>query len=121
VHNPLERMPQGVQVNAKFFAVRTKSFDLMPRECFPDRKMLILGWNVMVCRCGGSRGIEYGDFPRPQTVKCLGAGDFMNEVSVNEEGIRKSIRSSHNVCIPNFLKNCSLLHNNRSYAVTPLK
>jgi hypothetical protein len=78
--------------------------------------MLIFGWHIVI-GCGrGALRIKNSDAPISQAIKCLGAGDFVNEVSINKHGIRITVSTPDNMTIPDLFKNClwfRFVHNNR--------
>jgi hypothetical protein len=56
-------------------------------------------------------GSENRDAPFFQTIKCLGAGNFVDEVPVDIENIRPVFDGFHHMSVPDFVEKCFCFQN----------
>jgi len=79
-----------IQFNTKIFTIRSQRFHLQTRQTLSlmGRCWSLVG-TFMVSRRRRAGSIENFLFPvLPQTIKCLGAGNFMNEMPINKKAHR---------------------------------
>src|SRR5215831_18874179 len=106
MNNALIRMAKIIQVNAKLFAICPQRIHLVTRQCFLNRKVLILCRHVMICSCSSARCIKYTYSSLTKSVKCLWASDFMDKMAIDKERIGITFGMLHYVSVPDFFKNC---------------
>lgn len=109
MHNALVRMTEVVKFDSEFLAVISQCFNLVAGEGLFDGQVLIFGGNVMVGSGGGTIDVEHLDASLAKTVECLGTRDFVDEVSVDEDGVGITRDSFDDVPVPNLFKNCFCL------------
>lgn len=102
-------MTEVVEVDSEFLAVGAKRFHLVAGEGFFDWEVLIFGRNVVVGGGGGAVDVEHLDTAFPESIECLGAGYFVNKMTVDEYGIWIAGDAFDDVSIPDLLKNCLCL------------
>ena len=116
VNDPLKWMAQVIKLNPEFFTVFSQRLDLVTRQRFLDRKMLVFGRNVVVGSGAGAFGIEDFDPAFAQAVKSLGAGYFMDKMAVDKNGIGMAPGTFDNMAVPDLFKYCFWfpgIHNKR--------
>jgi hypothetical protein len=116
MNNTLIRVAEVVEIYAKLLAVFSQGLYLMARQSLFDRQVLIFGRHVMVGCGGGPAGIEYRYASFTQTIESLRAGDLVDKMTVDEEGIRVTSSVFYHMAIPDFIEDrfwFLIRHNNR--------
>src|SRR5688500_2318230 len=106
MHDALEWMAEVVKIDSKFSTIFFQCFYLVPRQRFTDRKVLVFGRDVVVCRGSGAGSIKNFDTSFPKAIKSLRAGNFMNKMSVDVHYIGVSRTFFYDVGIPDLVEQC---------------
>src|SRR5258708_21799216 len=99
-------MAKIIELDSKILTIFPECFHLMTRQRLLYWKMLIFCMDIMICCSRCAMGIEntYTSFSQP--IKRLGAGDLVNEMTVDEQRIGITLRTFHHTAVPDFLENC---------------
>ena len=106
MNDTLVRMPEVVEFDPEFLAVGPERFHLVAGEGFFYREVLIFCRYVVVGSCCGAAGVEDAYAALTEAFEGLGAGNFVNEVAVDEYGIRITRHTFDDVAVPDLFKNC---------------
>ena len=99
VNDALIGIPQGVQADTKFLRVLAQGLNLRAAGDICDREINIDGGGVVVFGCDCQIGATHLAPSHTQTVKCLGAGHFVNKMQVDVEQVRGPIFPMYNYVI----------------------
>ena len=104
VDDPLLRVVQIVEPDAKLLAVVAERVDLLLGDRVEDRQRPIRGRNVMVGRGHGPLGPAHFATGQSQTFESLGAGDLVNQMEIDIQNRRLPCLGSDDVGVPNFVE-----------------
>ena len=103
VDDPLVAVSHRVAGDAELGAVAVQRLELGGRDLIGDREVDVGGGDVVVCGRQRQLGVAYGAPGQAESIECLGRGDLVNEVQVNEEQVRLVDGLMHHVGIPDLL------------------
>ena len=99
VDDSLIGVPQGVQTDTKFLRIFAQSIDLRAAGDICDRQINVHCGGVVIFGCDREIGATHLASSHAQTIKCLRAGHFMNQMQVDVEQVRGAIFPMYNYVI----------------------
>ena len=88
-----------MQADTKFLRVLAQSIDLGAAGDICDRQINVHGGGVVIFGCDCQIGATHLASSHAQTIKCLRAGHFMNQMQVDVEQVRGAIFPMYNYVI----------------------